>query len=129
MSVTIQDKPNNVVVEEEVIYVDIVGGKQGATGPTGPQGDVGDTGVEIGASAPDNTEVLWLDTEDQALASLARSVLSDFIGQYSYIGVATYGSSITDEKWRVTRIDIQTPVTSKVADLISWDNRLEAEYV
>lgn len=35
-------------------------------GPTGPQGATGEAGVVAQASAPANTEVLWLDTDDTA---------------------------------------------------------------
>lgn len=35
-------------------------------GPTGPQGITGDDGVVFSTTAPTNTAVLWLDTDDDA---------------------------------------------------------------
>jgi hypothetical protein len=97
--------------------------------PEGVQGLTGDTGVEIAAVAPTNLAVLWLDTVDPAIASLAVNVLSDFVAPYSYIGVAVSGAATSSPVWRVTRIDVGPPVVSQVADPIEWDDRLTAVYV
>lgn len=88
----------------------------------------GETGFIAQDNPPANTGLLWLDTDDPAIASLAVNVLSDFVAPYSYIGVAVAGSSTSSPVWRVTRIDVGPPVISEIADPIEWDDRLTAVY-
>jgi hypothetical protein len=100
----------------------------GSAGPPGPPGPSGPTGFIAQDNPPSNTDLLWLDTDDPAIASLAVNVLSDFVSPYSYIGVAVTGSATSSPVWRVTRIDIGPPVVAELADPIEWDDRLTAVY-
>lgn len=104
-------------------------GLLGPAGPAGPQGPVGPSGFIAQDNPPVDTSLLWLDTDDPAIASLAVDVLSDYVAPYSYIGVAVAGSATSSPVWRVTRIDIGPPVVSQVADPIEWDDRYTAVYV
>jgi hypothetical protein len=88
----------------------------------------GETGFIAQDNPPANTDLLWLDTDDPAIASLAVDVRSDFVSPYSYIGVAVAGSATSSPVWRVTRIDIGPPVVQQLADPIEWDDRLTATY-
>lgn len=52
------------VVERDRVHVigstDV--GPQGPTGATGPTGPQGPAGVTVSATAPDNTDLIWVDT-------------------------------------------------------------------
>lgn len=54
--------------------------EQGAAGPTGPTGETGPTGtsgsdgLEVGATAPSSTDLLWLDTNANAVTPVAFNV-------------------------------------------------------
>lgn len=89
----------------------------------------GETGFIAQDAPPANTGLLWLDTDDPAIASLAVDVRSDFVAPYSYIGVAVAGSATSSPVWRVTRINIGPPVVQQLADPIEWDDRYTAVYV
>lgn len=43
-----------------------VTGPTGTTGPTGPTGPIGDDGIIVSATAPSNTDVIWVDTTTEA---------------------------------------------------------------
>lgn len=132
-------KSSEKVISTESVQetVTVKGGARGETGPQGPQGiqgiqgiqgPQGDEGIVVADSAPDNTDVLWLDTTDTSTAALAATVLSDFVSPYSYIGVAVSGSSQSAAVWRITRINVGPPVTTTVATNIAWTNRLSGVY-
>lgn len=98
------------------------------TGPTGPTGSTGPYSLVAQTSAPSDTNVLWLDTDDPGVAALAVDVKSDYNAPYSYIGVAVAGSPTGSAVWRVTRINVGPPVVSTVASSIEWDDRYTATY-
>lgn len=105
-----------------------VQGLTGVTGPTGITGPQGEQGIIISASPPANTSLLWLDTSDTGTADLAKTVLSDWVAPYSYIGVALSGSLTTDSVWTVTRINTSLPITTSSATGIAWADRTTAVY-
>lgn len=140
--VTVSEVTNVVEVIEDGetnVYVSLPG-IQGVRGPTGPQGPIGPQGqtgpvgptgpegIVTGDTPPANTEVLWLDTNDNSTAALASIVLSDYVAPYSYIGVAVAGSTQNAAVWKITRINTSLPITTATATNIAWTNRLSGVY-
>jgi hypothetical protein len=54
-------------------------GSDGAAGPTGATGPQGDDGIEASATAPTDTDVLWLDTSTTGSAALSQAGLETYL--------------------------------------------------
>jgi hypothetical protein len=141
--VTVTEAPYKVEViedDETSVFVTLPGfqgpqgdqgvqGIQGIQGVQGVQGPIGPEGIVVGATAPVNTNVLWLDTSEAGTLDLATVVKADFVAPYSYIGVAVAGSSNAAEVWKITRINTTPPISTAVAVPAVWNNRLTEVYV
>jgi hypothetical protein len=61
---------------------------------------------------------------------IAYEYVSDFVSPYSYIGTAINGSATSALAWSITRIDMNTLVsTTPSIGIAIWDNRLSYTYI
>lgn len=60
----------------------------------------------------------------------AYDYVSDFVSPYTYIGTAITGSATSALAWSITRIDMNTAVsTTPSIGIAVWDNRLSYAYI
>jgi hypothetical protein len=98
-----------------------------SAGPVGPMGATGPTGIVTSATAPSNTDVLWVDTTTSGIV-FETALRSSVSGGYSYIGAAVLNSADSSSVWKVTRVSLSSPITTGIAYNIAWTNRLTATY-
>jgi hypothetical protein len=101
-------------------------GPTGPEGPTGPTGSTGDTGIEVGATPPANTSLIWVDTTvDAAILShasthsvggadeltLSTSQITNLDNQLFDIDVLTLGEASISRKAAIANLSYGTSGT------------------